>query len=52
MALTPTPDAHEQPEQVKLGEVLSGGFRLIGKFVRWLPWSFGLAVDAVSGIHT
>jgi ABC-type multidrug transport system fused ATPase/permease subunit len=44
MALTPTPDAHEQPEPVKLGEVLSGGFRLIGKFVRWHPWSFGLAV--------
>jgi ABC-type multidrug transport system fused ATPase/permease subunit len=44
MALTPTPDAHEQPEPIKLGEVLSGGFRLIGKFIRWHPWSFGLAV--------
>jgi ABC-type multidrug transport system fused ATPase/permease subunit len=44
MALTPTPDAHEQPEPINLGEVLSGGFRLIGKFIRWHPWSFGLAV--------
>ena len=44
MATTPKADAHEVPEPPKLGEVISGGFRLIGNFVRWHPWFFGLAV--------
>lgn len=44
MATTPKADAYEPSEAPKLGEVLSGGFRLIGKFVRWHPWLFGLAV--------
>ena len=38
---TRSPDA---PDTVTLTEVLSGGFRLIGRFVRWHPWSFSLAV--------
>ncbi len=44
MATTPKADAHAPSEAPKLGEVLSGGFRLIGKFVGWHPWLFGLAV--------
>ena len=42
------PPAELEPQQasqrVTLGSVLSGGFRLIGKFIRWHPWWFGLAV--------
>ncbi len=46
MATTPTAEIepHQPPQQVSLGSVLSGGFRLIGKFIRWHPWWFGLAV--------
>ena len=44
MAATPEADATEPSEAPKLGEVLSGGFRLIWKFVRWHPWFFSLAV--------
>ena len=44
MAATLEADATEPSEAPKLGEVLSGGFRLIGKFVRWHPWFFSLAV--------
>lgn len=46
MAATPTAEleSHQPPRQVSLGSVLSGGFRLIGKFIRWHPWWFGLAV--------
>jgi ABC-type multidrug transport system fused ATPase/permease subunit len=46
MATTPAAglDAHQAPEELKLGEVLAGGFRLIGRFVGWHPWAFGLAV--------
>jgi ATP-binding cassette, subfamily B, bacterial len=32
------------PEDVSIGEVLSGGFRLIGRFIRWHPWMFAFAV--------
>ena len=46
MATAPTEelDAHEPPVSPTLGEVLSGGFRLVGRFIRWHPWLFGLAV--------
>ena len=46
MATAPTEelDAHEPPVSPTLGEVLSGGFRLVGRFIRWHPWLFGFAV--------
>ncbi len=44
MATTQTADAHDVPETLTLGEVLAGGFRLIGRFIRWHPWSFAVAV--------
>ena len=37
-------DAPPITEALTLGGVLSGGFRLIGRFVSWHPWSFALAV--------
>jgi ABC-type multidrug transport system fused ATPase/permease subunit len=37
-------DAPPTAEALTLGGVLSGGFRLIGMFIRWHPWSFTLAV--------
>ena len=37
-------DAPPTADALTLGEVLSGGFRLIGKFIGWHPWSFALAV--------
>jgi ATP-binding cassette, subfamily B, bacterial len=40
----PRPGAPDAAEDVTLGGVLSGGFRLIGRFIRLHPWEFALAV--------
>ncbi|MEA3502436.1 MAG: ABC transporter ATP-binding protein [Actinomycetota bacterium] len=39
----PVSTRHDEPP-LRIGEVFSGGLRLIRQFVRWHPWSFTLAV--------
>ncbi|MEN8114543.1 MAG: ABC transporter transmembrane domain-containing protein, partial [Actinomycetota bacterium] len=39
-----TANTREEIAAPRLGEVFSGGIRLIRQFVRWHPWSFTLAV--------
>ncbi len=41
-------DAPAAPESVSLGEVLLGGFRLVGRFITWHPWAFALAVTGAA----
>ncbi len=39
-----TASTRHDADAPRLGEVFSGGMRLIRQFVRWHPWSFALAV--------
>ena len=43
-AIAPEASTDEAEQPIRLSSVLRGGFKLIAVFVRWHPWSFGLAV--------